>query len=276
MWEIFKTVLYLSVTGSFLTGVLAALKPITSRHISAGWLYRIWLAAAGCMLVPLWKLVPEQGAASISRQLTEQRAEVTAVPVVSAPDAPSISYSSVSFSQSGHVGWDIHEIISYIWLFGAAIFLTAAAVSYVLFLSKKRRGSIELENCSALDEIKRELNIKRRIRVRLSRDSDSPMLVGAFFPVIYVPSAATDENALRMIFRHELTHYRRGDLLYKWLTLIVNAVHWFNPFAYILSYNVNQSCETACDMSVIKSMNESERRLYMKTILDTIESGERL
>ena len=276
MWEIFKTVLYLSVTGSFLTGVLAALKPITSRHIPAGWLYRIWLAAAGCMLVPLWKLVPEQGAASISRQLTEQRAEVTAVPVVSAPDAPSISYSSVSFSQSGHVGWDIHEIISYIWLFGAAVFIIAAAVSYAVFLSKKRRGSIELENCSALDEIKRELNIKRRIRVRLSRDSDSPMLVGAFFPVIYVPSAATDENALRMIFRHELTHYRRGDLLYKWLTLIVNALHWFNPFAYILSYNVNQSCETACDMSVIKNMNESERRLYMKTILDTIESGERL
>lgn len=273
MWEIFKTVLYLSVTGSCLTGVLAALKPITSRHIPAGWLYRIWLVAAVCMLVPLWKLVPEQGAASISRQLTERRAAMTVVPVISASEASSITYSSASFSPSAQGGWDIYELIPYIWLFGAAVFLTAAAVSYAVFLSRKRRGSIELENCSALDEIKFELNINRRIRVRLSRSSDSPMLVGVFFPVIYVPSGMIDENALRMIFRHELTHYRRGDLLYKWLTLIVNAVHWFNPFAYILSYNVNQSCETACDMSVIKSMNESERRLYMKTILDTIENS---
>ena len=271
MWEIFKTVLYLSITGSCLTAVLAALKPITSKHMPARWLYYIWLASALCMIVPLWKLVPKQSAASLSQQLIPQRSSAS----VSAPvSAPYIS-GSVSFQPvvAERGGWDIYEIISYIWLFGAAVFIIAAAVSYAVFLSKKRCGSIELENSSVLEEIKRELNIKRRIRVRLSRGNDSPMLVGAFFPVIYVPADTENENSLKMIFRHELTHYRHGDLLYKWLTLIVNAVHWFNPFAYILSANVNQSCEVACDMSVIKNMNSGERQLYMKTILDTIENS---
>ena len=76
---------------------------------------------------------------------------------------------------------------------------------------------------------------------------------------------------MRMVFLHELTHYKRKDLLIKWLSLFVNAVHWFNPLAYLLCANVSEACEVSCDMEVTKNMSDEEQKVYMKTILDLVE-----
>ncbi|UKI35255.1 MAG: hypothetical protein L6V93_13745 [Clostridiales bacterium] len=43
--------------------------------------------------------------------------------------------------------------------------------------------------------MKDELNIKRKIRVRISRADTSPMLVGTVFPVIYLPSVPLDKES---------------------------------------------------------------------------------
>lgn len=273
MWEIFKTVLYLSLIGSGFTAVLTAVKPLTVKHLPARWQYYIWLTVSLCMLMPFWRFIPQQQVRSLTHQLIPAQTIQTpsVVPSASIPDSGSVPFSGEKILSDS--GADIHDIIAYVWLCGMVIFLIAAAVSYVIFLFKKRGGSIALESSAQLDEVKSELNIKRRIRVRLSCDNDSPMLVGALFPVVYVPANTDDLAYQKMIFRHELTHYKHGDLFYKWLSLFVNAVHWFNPFAYILSANVNQSCEVACDMSVIKSMDDDERQLYMETILDTVENS---
>lgn len=129
-----------------------------------------------------------------------------------------------------------------------------------------------IEN-SVFEETKNELKIKRKIRVRISNNLASPMLVGTFFPVIYIPENNIDVQELKMVFRHELTHYRRGDLFYKWVSLFVNTIHWFNPLAYLLSANISEACEVSCDMAVIKDMSEESRNFYMKTILDLAEKN---
>ena len=73
-----------------------------------------------------------------------------------------------------------------------------------------------------------------------------------------------------MVFLHELTHYKRKDLMIKWLSVFVNAVHWFDPLAYMLRANISESCEISCDMEVTKNMDEAEQKLYMKTILELV------
>ena len=105
----------------------------------------------------------------------------------------------------------------------------------------------------------------------MTSDHCSPMLVGTFFPVIYIPQNEISDKNLRMIFLHELTHYKRKDLFFKWLSLFVNALHWFNPFAYLLCYNLSEACEISCDMAVTEKMSDSEQKTYMKTILDLVE-----
>lgn len=70
-------------------------------------------------------------------------------------------------------------------------------------------------------------------------------------------------------------HYKHKDLIFKWFALIVNAIHWFNPFVYLVSANISEACEVSCDMSVIKDLDEQEQRLYMNTILDLVQAGKR-
>lgn len=280
MWGFFKTVLYLSLIGSGATALLTLLKPFTVKHLPSRWQYYIWLLVAVCMLIPFWRLIPQRQAQQFTERFVPpvQTQQVETQSTERAQSGIGFEPSSAPYSETVNLtenGLTIYDLIAYVWLAGTGIFLTLAIGSYAVFLLKKRKNSIALERNSLFNDVKRELKINRNIRVRVSKDTDSPMLVGTLFPIIYIPIKSVDTQALKMIFHHELTHYKHGDLLYKWLTLFVNAVHWFNPFAYLLSANVNQSCEVACDMAVIKNMSDSERQFYMETILDMVERGKK-
>lgn len=278
MREIFKTVLYLSLIGAGATALLTLLKPFTVKHLPSRWQYYIWMLITVCMLVPFWKFIPQRQAQRFTERfaLSAQTQQVPITPPeqdrqVTDPKPPSDPDTETVNLQKNKLS--IYDLLAYAWLAGTGTFLVIAIGSYAVFLLKKKKNSIALESNFLFDDVKRELKIKRKIKVRISKDTYSPMLVGTLFPIIYVPINVTDEKAVKMIFRHELTHYKHGDLLYKWLTLFVNAVHWFNPFAYLLSANVNQSCEVACDMAVIKNMNDDDRQLYMETILDMVQTA---
>ena len=146
--------------------------------------------------------------------------------------------------------------------------------SYVIYTARRRQGALELTENLILDEVRTELKIKRHIKIRMSPEIQSPLLVGVLFPVVYIPCKEISDTNMRMVLLHELTHYKRKDLLIKWLSLFVNAVHWFNPLAYLLRVNVSESCEVSCDMEVTKNMSVEEQKQYMKTILDLVEERE--
>jgi hypothetical protein len=57
----------------------------------------------------------------------------------------------------------------------------------------------------------------------------TPMLLGAFRPVIVLPEREYSADELENILRHELAHLRRRDIIYKWFAAAVTALHWFNP-----------------------------------------------
>ena len=85
---------------------------------------------------------------------------------------------------------------------------------------------------------------------------------------VYIPCREIPDDNMRMVLLHELTHYKRKDLLIKWFAVLVNAVHWFNPLCYLACANLSEACEVSCDMSVTKNMSEDEQKLYMQTILN--------
>ena len=44
---------------------------------------------------------------------------------------------------------------------------------------------------------------------------------------------------------HELTHLKRRDLAFKALLLVVRAVHWYNPAAWLLARLAGRDLEAA-------------------------------
>ena len=59
------------------------------------------------------------------------------------------------------------------------------------------------------------------------------MQLGLLSPRLILPDRAYTKEMLENILRHELTHYRRRDVLCKWAAALTGCIHWFNPFVWI-------------------------------------------
>ena len=104
----------------------------------------------------------------------------------------------------------------------------------------------------------------------LSPDVTSPVTTGIFRPVILLPQKEYSPTELYHIFRHELIHCKRRDVLYKQLFALAQTVHWFNPVVWLLSRTACRDMEIACDDAAIKNWDDGQRKEYAQTILDCV------
>ena len=275
MYDVFKTVLILSLFGFGITALLLLLKPITAKKLPARWQYCVWIIVLISMVLPAYKLIPKKEAQKLAivpqnqtvQTETQPQEEINPDTVVTY-DTP-IEYREVNLLPKIQIR--LFDLIAYIWGTGVLIFSLVIIISYFRFLCRKNKNAVKISDNKIFSEVKNELKIKRHIRLKASSDIGSPMLVGILFPTVYIPCLEIPDDNMRMVLLHELTHYKRKDLLVKWFAVLVNAVHWFNPLCYLACAALSEACEVSCDMAVTKNMSEDEQKLYMQTILNLVE-----
>ena len=273
MQDILKTVLILSLFGFGITALLLLLKPLTAKKLPAKWQYCAWVVVLISMVLPAYRLIPKKEAQKISIMPQNQTVgippqEENNPDTVMTYDIP-IENREVNLSPQIQIR--LFDLIAYIWGAGVSIFLLTVIISYFRFLRRKNKNAVKISDNRIFSEVKNELKIKRHIRLKASPDIGSPMLAGILFPTVYLPCSGIPDDNMRMVLLHELTHYKRKDLLVKWFAVLVNSVHWFNPLCYLACANLSEACEVSCDMTVTKNMSEDEQKLYMQTILDLVE-----
>lgn len=94
-----------------------------------------------------------------------------------------------------------------------------------------------------LQNLKAGMGLSRPMGLKVCGSIGTPMMVGFISPRILLPKADFSEDELCFILKHELIHYRRGDLWYKCLVLAATAVHWFNPIVYMMAKAIDIQCE---------------------------------
>lgn len=162
-----------------------------------------------------------------------------------------------------------------LWLITAAALLIRKIVIYQRFIRRMRAGSepADLELLERFGRIVEEMGIKRTVELRINGLASSPLLAGFIRPMVILPSAELSEKDFRYTAFHELTHYRRLDVCYKWLVQFVICLHWFNPFVRLLGRETDRACEFACDEAVVAEFTADEKRAYGDTLLHAAESG---
>ncbi len=270
---LFKSVLFMSVIGSLPALLLLALKPLTRRLFHPNWQYYIWLPVLLVMMLPLpfsalpapdFPLpLPETGQTMNFETATEnlnavndaapaQTENPTAVPAETAA-APSISLPSLL------------TMGAVFWLAGVLLLLLKKLLAYIRIRKELRRHS----EPGFVGEF-----LKPRTEVRKTPLLDSPILIGLFRPILYLPNIELTEPELHDILIHEMTHRKRRDLLYKWLVMIVRTLHWFNPLVYLISKQIEEECEISCDYQATRNLTPQEQRHYMQTILRLITDAQ--
>ena len=103
--------------------------------------------------------------------------------------------------------------------------------------------------------------------VYISDKVDSPAVYGIVRPHIVLPGIYTDKD-MEYILRHEHTHIRRGDNLWRMIGFLTAAIHWFNPFSWIFLKAFLSDVELSCDEKAIAGYGTEEQKEYARTLLN--------
>lgn len=131
----------------------------------------------------------------------------------------------------------------------------------MMFLKRIRKNSSVID-CPELSSF-----TSKKIIVRKGDALSSPFMIGALKPTLFLPNIKMTEEQFNNILLHEVTHFKRHDIWYKWIAMIVKCVHWFNPIIYFVARQISIECEISCDLTVVSGMNKQEKMSYIDTIL---------
>ena len=162
------------------------------------------------------------------------------------------------------IDWKSPAIWLSVWALGAFVSMGITVFSYLHFSFSLKKKLMEPD--SFTKEVYASIR-GRKPELYFSDSARTPMLLGVFKPKIVLPLREYNEELLLNILRHELTHYRRFDTLYKWVASVILALHWFNPVAWFIRREFNRSCELSCDEMLLRSMNKEEKQSYGNSLL---------
>ena len=165
---------------------------------------------------------------------------------------------------------DITDILLTLWLAGVISCILWQGIGYYRLIRSLKGKSRSVERAdlhTILQEQCADLVIDREIPLRVSAAADCPMLAGFIHPTLYLPDERISRTDAVFIFRHELTHYKHGDLWLKLLLLAARCLHWFNPLVHLIARFAQEDIEAACDDAVVRGHDGAYRRAYGETIL---------
>lgn len=266
-----------------LTVSLAALVPLILRRLMkkrypARMVCVVWAILALRLLIPVQLTLPQAPVQVMPRTSYVVQSNQTAfrqagLPVAQNPArwVTGTQAQMLSAADSGTVKTvDITDILLMLWLAGVISCILWQGIGYYRLIRSLKGKSRSVERAdlhTILQEQCADLVIDREIPLRVSAAADCPMLAGFIHPTLYLPDERISRTDAAFIFRHELTHYKHGDLWLKLLLLAARCLHWFNPLVHLIARFAQEDIEAACDDAVVRGHDGAYRRAYGETIL---------
>ena len=214
--------------------VLAVRRPFVATF-GAGAAYALWLLPAlRLVMPPLPSFAPDLPALAPPETLVVWVGEAAAPLPASAGPTPWL------------------PLLLAFWALGAAGFLAWQFLSYRRFLTELSLSS-------------RSIGAHRGLPLIESGAVQGPVALGLVDRRIVVPADfATRYTAeeQRLALDHEAVHHRRGDLWCNHLGLLILALNWFNPLAWIAFRAFRADQELACDAAVAAAASAEARHDY--------------
>lgn len=163
-------------------------------------------------------------------------------------------------------------ILPAIWTAGFLFFGLRGLID-VLSMQRWNRESRLANDLPAFQETLAQLEISRRVDLRIHPRLTSPVVSGLIRPRIYLPESSTDwsSDTLKMALLHELGHVQRRDLWMATLAHFVCVLHWFNPAVWWLRRTFLSQCEYACDAHLVQK--GTDPRVYANALCDVAQSA---
>ena len=275
-----NNVVQIGLTVSAAALVLFLLRRVMKKRYPARAICFVWVLLAIRLLIPVQLTLPDAPvqvtpirAVTVDMSPREEMQSTAQAAAADETRTPRVSvYRGDEMWHEVPVGWNfpVAKMMFILWGAGILAFLGWQAYSYIgfVYLARETGQAAERDTLRRVfEEQKQSLGIRRDIPLVVTPAADCPMLAGFLRPALYLPDEALSEQEALFVFRHELTHLKRGDLWLKLLLTAARAVHWFNPLVYLMARFAQEDIELACDDAVVRGMDGAARRAYGETIL---------
>jgi beta-lactamase regulating signal transducer with metallopeptidase domain len=165
-----------------------------------------------------------------------------------------------------------------LWLAGVASVGAWIVYSHVvlhrLITRQRTRADAALDH--ELEGCQKRMGVTGACGLWVVRGLPTVAVHGWLRPVILVPEGLRERfsaEEIRGMFLHELAHVRRGDLIWGRVMLAVCALHWFNPFVWLLARRMRADAELECDRIALEKLTHTQRSHYGEALLKTLENS---
>jgi len=234
--------------------------------------YAVWLVVLLGLIIPLRPFIGD-GFVTISLPATVQ-SQPDEIKQITEP-LPEMDFPQDS-AEIGGTGRTISPVIICIIVWGAvsAMIFAYHIWRYIRFIRMIRRWGVSVKDekiLSVLRTVRTEKGLDhKKIGLKVCGFVSSSMLTGFLHPVILLPEKHFEEDELELIFRHELIHYKRRDLLVKLMSVIAVSLNWFNPIVYWMCAATQTDGEVSCDEAVLQDTGIENRQFYAEVIIGMI------
>ena len=292
MEEFITTLLVNAAVFSVLFGILLLVRGVLRKRLSAVWQYVLWMVVLIKLVIPFgwesalspagWFPQPPEPAAVVEEIdpvtdpmpvidpfIAPEHGEPAAASDAGLPDMPSANNETAAPPAARSLTWAQWAMI--IWGAGAAV-----TTGWLLLCLYQVRGRILRRRIQVPDPVlqvfaacKQALNIRRPISIRMQTAVPVPAITGVFRPVLILPAGIEtgDEETLRHIILHELTHYKKGDLVMIQVINALNVLYWFNPLVWLCFRLMRKDMETICDQRVLGMTDRERQSGYVDMLL---------
>ena len=290
MNTVLKIFLSMSFSGGLLILALLLGTQFLKNKISRQWQYYTWLIVILRLLLPFGPEVNLLGKTyqAVDQAITHAAPLPPQQPAVNTPEdvlAPAVGLEQNHEPASPpaedlttapplqEIGVLLTNHVWLIWLVIALGLLIRKMTIYQGFMRYIKAGLNPVSDLSVLDRLSiaaERAGVQKPVELCVNPLVSSPLLMGFFHPCIVLPSADIAEKDFQYIVLHELTHYKRRDMFYKWLVQITVCLHWFNPLVHFMSREITRACEFSCDEAVLAEMGGENAEDYGKTLLEAM------
>jgi len=268
-----------SLKGAVLIIAILLVQFIFSKQIPPKWKYLMWLLVAARLIMPslleldtsifnlknIWQsetinyaqsTIAQQG--EVARIVQDQK-QFASIDIFAF--CKSIELSSILFFI-----WAAVSIFLFLYLFWKNI--------RILALVRKEKPIIKSKWLELLENCKQELKLYTPVQLVETRHIRTPTLMGFIRPRILLPEGilnAMTESEIRLIFMHELTHLKCGDIIINWTMSLIQIMHWFNPFVWIAFDKAREARELACDDDMLSILGQNNSKKYGHTIIKLLD-----
>lgn len=260
------------LSGSLLLGgiilVFFAIRKLLGKVLGAQNQYRLWLVLFLLLSIPFLPRFSFSGPAfSLAEFLPGTSSPISPTPSSEASLSSSLPDGAVwmkdfAVSVSRRTPAGLWSLLFLLWAAGVLLMLFFLVRS-ALCMRRLRHSALPLQHPEAkrlYASCLKELNIRRRIPVYSTAFLKSPVMSGVFFPKVYLPIHLVSdyqEEDLRYIFLHELTHFRHRDPLIGWLMNLSSVLYWFHPLVRAALGAMRSDRELSCDEAVLSVLPAS-------------------